>query len=324
MGQMLTFSNDFENEGIFMEITKAIIPAAGLGTRFLPYTKSIPKEMLPLLNKPAIQYIIEECLKSDIHNFFMVTNKSKHALENYFDKNTELELALKERGKENIISGLKKVIKNSRFTYVRQSEPLGLGHAILMAKHSIGKEYFSVLLPDDIIISKQPGIDQLIEIARQERATVIAVQEVPQDCVSSYGIISIKKQITPKLFQLSGLVEKPNAKDAPSNLAVIGRYVLSHKIFTSLEEISTYAFDELQLTDAISHMARNGEKIFAYKVQGTRYDIGTVTGWLKATIGMGLQNPKYAPHIKEFLSELDTPQSFMFNNTKNVSHQKTE
>lgn len=306
-----------------MNIIKAVIPAAGLGTRFLPYTKSLPKEMLPLLNKPAIQHIVEECLKSGVNNFIMITNKSKYALEEHFDYNLELELILKEKDQEKLLSGIKKIIKASRFTYVRQYEPLGLGHAVLMAKHSIGeKEYFGVLLPDDIIIHEQPGLDQLIKIAKQEKASVIAVQEVPAECVSAYGVISIKKQLTPKLFQVSSLVEKPSQKDAPSNLAIVGRYVLSSKIFNSLEEISTYAQGELQLTDAINHMAQNGEKVFAYKVQGTRYDIGTPVGWIKAIIGTALQNPSYSGQIREFLSELDTPQSFMFNNSKNLSNKE--
>lgn len=307
-----------------MDIIKAIIPAAGLGTRFLPYTKSLPKEMLPLLNKPAIQHIVEECLKSGVNNFVMVTNKSKYALEEHFDYNLELELLLKEKDQENLISGIKKIIKASRFTYVRQYEPLGLGHAVLMAKNSVGKEYFGVLLPDDIIISEQPGLDQLISIAKQEKASVIAVQEVPADCVSSYGVISIKKQITPKLFQVSGLVEKPKQKDAPSNLAIVGRYILSNKIFDSLEEISTYAEGELQLTDAINHMAQNGEKVFAYKIQGTRYDIGTPIGWIKAIIGTALTNPNYSNQIQDFLAEMNSPIAPFINNSKNLSNNKPE
>jgi len=303
-----------------MNVMKAIIPAAGLGTRFLPITKSIPKEMLPLLNKPAIQHIIEESLKSSVSNFLIITGKSKHAIEDHFDYNHELEMILKENNKGHLISGIEKIIRSSHFTYIRQPEPLGLGHAIWLARHSIGKEYFGILLPDDIIISKQPGLDQLIKIARQEKASVIAVQEVPADCVSSYGVIAVKKQITPKLFQVSHLVEKPQQKDAPSNLAIIGRYVLSNKIFTSLQDISTYAVDELQLTDAISHMVQNGEKVFAYKMQGTRYDLGTPLGWLKATIGTALQDPKYAPHVKKILSEIDTPDSFIFDSNKNITH----
>ena len=304
-----------------MDVIKTIIPAAGLGTRFLPFTKAMPKEMLPLLNKPAIQYIVEEGLKSGIKNFTIITGKAKHAIEDHFDTSLELELALEEREKDSLISGIKKIIRMSHFTYIRQSEPLGLGHAVLMAKHSVSnKEYFGVALPDDIIVARQPGLSQLISIARQERASVIAVQEVPANCVSSYGVIAIKKQITPKLFQISHLVEKPLQKDAPSNLAIIGRYVLSQKLFQSLEDISTYAMGELQLTDAISNMAQNGEKVFAYKIQGTRYDIGNPLGWIKAIIGTSLQDPHYGPHVKKFLSEIDTPESFMFNNNKNITH----
>jgi len=303
-----------------MDVVKAIIPAAGFGTRFLPFTKAVPKEMLPLVNKPAIQYIVEEGLRSGIKNFLMVTSKSKYAIENHFDANQELEHLLEEKNKSSLISGISKIARKAYFSYVRQSEPLGLGHAILMAKHSIGKEYVGIALPDDIIISKQPGLAQLIEIARQEKASVIAVQEVPTECVSSYGVIAIKKQITPKLFQVSHLVEKPQQKDAPSNLAIIGRYVLSNKVFESLEDISTYAMGELQLTDAISHMAQNGEKVFAYKMQGTRYDIGNPLGWLKAVIGTALQDPNYAPHVRKFLAEIDTPESFLFDNTKNITH----
>jgi len=304
-----------------MDVLKAIIPAAGLGTRFLPITKSIPKEMIPLLNKPAIQYIVEEGLKSGITNFMVVTGKAKHSIEDHFDTSQELELALEERDKESLISGIKKIIRMANFSYIRQSEPLGLGHAVLMAKHAIQpKEYFGVALPDDIIVAREPGLRQLINIARQEKANIIAVQEVPMNCVSSYGVVAIKKQITPKLFQISHLVEKPQQKDAPSNLAIIGRYVLSQKVFQSLEDISTYAMGELQLTDAISHMAQNGEKVFAYKMQGTRYDIGNPLGWIKATIGTALQDPLYGPHVKKFLAEIDTPESFIFDNTKNITH----
>jgi UTP--glucose-1-phosphate uridylyltransferase len=285
-----------------MEIGKAVIPAAGMGTRFLPYTKTIPKEMLPLLNKPAIQVIIEECLKSAVKNILIITNREKQAIGNYFDQAPELDIFLKERGKADLLNDLEKIIRETHFTYIRQAEPLGLGHAIWMARHSIGKEYFSILLPDDIIVSSVPALAQLIRIAKQEKASVIAVQEVPAESVSSYGIVGIKKQITPKLFQVSQLIEKPHPKDAPSNLAVIGRYILSSKIFTALEEIAPYVTGELQLTDAISHMIKNNEKVFAYKVEGTRYDIGNPLGWLKATLGVALNDPTYASQIKKFLS----------------------
>jgi UTP--glucose-1-phosphate uridylyltransferase len=307
-----------------MDITKAIIPAAGLGTRFLPYTKAIPKEMLPLLNKPAIQTIIEEGLASDIAQFLIITNKDKHAIGNHFDVNNELKAILKENDKDSLLSSIEKIIRTAHFSYIRQPEPLGLGHAVWMARHNIGKEYFGVFLPDDIIVGTQPGLAQLIKVARQEKASVIAVQEVPDECISSYGVVAIKKQITPNLFQVNHLVEKPLQKDAPSNLAVIGRYVLSHKIFGALEDISSYETGELQLTDGITQMMKNNEKVFAYKIQGTRYDIGNPIGWVKSIIGLALQNPHYAPHIKSFLADLNTTDSFIYNQNKNIHHTTTQ
>lgn len=303
-----------------MIITKAVIPAAGLGTRFLPFTKAVPKEMLPLLNKPAIQYIIEECLASEIKDFYLISNRHKQALSNHFDSDPNLELFLQEHGKSNLLASVNAILRSAAFTYIRQSEPLGLGHAIWLARHSINKEYFGVLLPDDIITGKLAALAQLIRIARQEKATVIAVQEVPHDLVGNYGVISIKKQITPHLFQVGYLVEKPEPKDAPSNLAIIGRYVLSYKIFQALDEISSYATNELQLTDGIVQMMKHNEKVFAYKLQGTRYDIGNPIGWLKASLGLALQHPDYAPHIKKYIDELNTTQSFLYDNNKNLMH----
>lgn len=304
-----------------MEITKVIIPAAGLGTRFMPFTKTIAKEMLPVLNKPAIQYSAEEALKSGISQFSIITGKGKQEIADHFDPNSVLEAFLKERDQLDLIAEIEKIARVSQFNYIRQPEPLGLGHAIWMARHFINKEYFGIMLPDDIIISKQPALAQLMRVARQEKASVIAVQEVPAECVSSYGIVAIKKQITPHLFQLSHVVEKPHAKDAPSQLAVVGRYVLSHKIFNSLDEISTYATGEIQLTDAISHMIQHNERVFAYKVQGTRYDIGTPLGWIKAVIGCSLQDAEYGPHVRKFLSQLQTTESFLYNPAKALEQQ---
>lgn len=304
-----------------MNVSKVVIPAAGVGSRFLPYTKSVPKEMLPLGEKPAVHYIIDEGIHSNIKNFFFITSRSKHAIEDYFDTSPELAVFLKDISKEILLSDIEKIIRSADFTYIRQAEMLGLGHALWLARHSIQKEYFGVMLPDDIITGKQPALAQLIRIARQEKGSVIAVQEAPTDCISSYGIIDIKKQITPNLFQVSHIVEKPDQKDAPSNLAVIGRYILSHKIFAALEEMTTYSVgEELQLTDAINNMMQNSEKVFAYKVQGVRYDIGTPVGWIKAIIGMAIQNPQYAPHIKRFLSDFNTSDSFVFNHSKNIEH----
>ncbi|MCA9769857.1 UTP--glucose-1-phosphate uridylyltransferase [Candidatus Dependentiae bacterium] len=303
-----------------MDITKLIIPAAGFGTRFLPLTKSVPKEMIPLLSQPAIHYIVEEGIASGIEHFLIVTSRNKQALVNYLDASPELEYFLEEKNKLDCIASIEKILRAAHFTYIRQSEAFGLGHAIWTARHTIGKEYIGICLPDDIIIGKQPALSQLIRIARQEKASVIAVQEVPPHVVSSYGVIAIKKQITPNLFQVSDLIEKPSTKDAPSNLAIIGRYILSHKIFHALNEISDYATDELQLTDGISQMMKNNEKVFAYKVQGTRYDIGTPIGWIKATISLAAQHPEYGPQIKEFLSDFDTLDSFLYNKEKNISH----
>lgn len=281
-----------------MDIKKIIIPAAGLGTRFLPYTKSVPKELLPILDKPALQYIVEEGIKSGINNYCIITSRGKNAIADHFDSDPGFDLMLQEKNKEALMSEINTIIKKAQFSYIRQAEPLGLGHAISLAQSFIGKEYFGVCLPDDIIFSKNPGLHQLITLAHQEKASIIAVQEVPMSAVSSYGVISVKKQITANLFQVNNLIEKPSQKDAPSNLAVIGRYVLSHKIFESIDAISHYATNEIQLTDAITHMLGNNEKVFAYKIQGQRFDTGTPAGWLKANIHAGLQHPQYAKEIK--------------------------
>jgi len=305
-----------------MDISKVIIPAAGLGTRFLPYTKAIPKEMLPLLNKPAIQYIIQEALASQVEQFLMITSKGKNAIADYFDTDPSLELFLQERNKSGLIQDLNKIIRSANFSYIRQPEPLGLGHAICMARHAIApKEYFGVMLPDDIIIGQVPALLQLMRIARQERASVIAVQEVPEEYISMYGVVSIKKQFTPNLFQVASLVEKPQKKDAPSNLAIIGRYVLSQKLFKALDEVGfNQDHGEIQLTDGITQMSKNNEKVFAYKVQGSRFDVGTPIGWIKALISLASQDPYYAPHIKEFLTDLNTTNSFVYDRTKNLTH----
>jgi len=305
-----------------MDIVKAIIPAAGLGTRFLPFTKAMPKEMLPLGNKPALQWIVEEAMQSDINTIAFIVNKEKCVLSNHFEQYTGSTSNLSHKELQTLVE-IDRITRNTEFMYIRQPEPLGLGHAVWLARHIIGKEYFSIILPDDIIVNaQQSALNQLIRIARQERASVIAVQEVPLSCVSSYGIVDIRKQITPNLFQIGGIVEKPTQKDTPSQYAVIGRYVLSHKIFASLTEISSYSNGELQLTDAIAHMMRNqNEKVFAYKLQGIRYDLGTPIGWLKAVIGTALHDPEYGPELQRFLENSNYPQPFLFEQAKTIEHQ---
>jgi UTP--glucose-1-phosphate uridylyltransferase len=304
-----------------MDILKALIPAAGRGTRFLPFTKAVPKELLPILNKPAIQYIVEEGIASEMSQFFMITSKGKSAIEDHFDAHDELELFLKERNQLELISSLEKIARAAQFCYIRQPEPLGLGHAIWTARNVIGKEHFGIFLPDDIIISKVPAMLQLLKIARQEKASVIAVQEVPTEQISSYGVIGIKKQLTPNLFQVSHLVEKPDQKDSPSNLAVVGRYILSNKIFASLEHIEADKKGEVQLTDAITEMMRtHSEKVYAFKIQGIRYDVGNPIGWIKAIIGCALQDPQCAPHITKLLDDKELMDSFIYNRSKIVEH----
>ncbi|MFA6263482.1 MAG: UTP--glucose-1-phosphate uridylyltransferase GalU [Candidatus Babeliales bacterium] len=286
-------------------ITKAIIPAGGLGTRFLPATKTTPKEMLPLLEKPAIQYIVEEGIQSNIKTFIVVTGKNKSAIEDHFDTYPELENFLRARKKEDILDGVNRIINTANFIYLRQREPLGLGHAVWTARHTVGKEHIAVFLPDDIIVGSTPCMAQLIQIAIQERCNVVAVQEVPIGTVQNYGVIGIRKQFSPNLFQVKELVEKPRPTDAPSNLAIIGRYVLSHSIFQALDEMRIGAGGEVQLTDAIQTLLLSGEKVFAYKVQGTRYDIGTPLGLLKANIDLALRHPKFADDMIEYLTTLD-------------------
>ncbi|HBS47886.1 TPA: UTP--glucose-1-phosphate uridylyltransferase [Candidatus Dependentiae bacterium] len=294
-----------------MEIKKAIIPAAGLGTRFLPTTKVIPKEMLPLLDKPAIQWVVEEGVRSGIKNYILVTGKNKKAIEDHFDSNHELDHMLKERGQEKYLDALSKIMRMAEFTSIRQHEPLGLGHAVWTARHAVGKEHVAVLLPDDIFLGPLPAIAQLAKVAEQEKCNVIAVKEMPMDCISRYGVIEIKKQISTNLFQVKRLVEKPKAIDAPSNLAIVGRYILSPGIFEVLESTEFGVGEEIQLTDAIQSLILNGEKVFAYKVQGSRYDTGTTIEWLKSNIALALKHPDYSEVIMEYLKQIDRDMIFL-------------
>jgi UTP--glucose-1-phosphate uridylyltransferase len=286
-------------------ITKAIIPAGGLGTRFLPATKSTPKEMLPLLDKPAIQYIVEEGYRSGIKNFVLITSKHKGSIEDHFDTAVELDALLKSKDKDGAMEGIRRIVETSHFAYIRQREPLGLGHAIWSARHVVGKESIAIFLPDDVIISATPCMGHLMQIATQEKCNVVAVQEVPSDQVSNYGIVAIRKQFSPNLFQVKELVEKPSIADAPSNLAIVGRYVLSSTVFDILDEQKIGAGGEIQLTDAIQAMLLSGEKVFAYRIQGTRYDVGTPMGFIKANIDLALRDQRYSATLIDYLKEID-------------------
>ena len=291
-------NNKNEKGSKIMNISKAVIPAAGLGTRCLPLSKAVPKEMLPLLDKPAIQYIVEEGIASGIDEFCIIANDDKKAIRDYFSHNKKLELFLKEKNLLHLIQNVNDIIDSAQFKYVPQPEPRGLGHAILMARDVIGDEYFGIFLPDEIMDSEIPVMGQLINIAQQFHANVIAVQEVPEEHVSSYGIIGIKQQIGENLYEVSQLIEKPAVNQAPSNLAIIGRYVLSPKLFDALAVTKPGAKGEIQLTDAIAHMLLQGEKVLAYKVQANRFDIGNIPGWLQANHYFARNNPHYAACVK--------------------------
>jgi UTP--glucose-1-phosphate uridylyltransferase len=273
-----------------MKISKVIIPAAGLGTRFLPITKSIAKEMLPILNKPAIQYIIEEARASRVDNFIIVTAEGKESIEHYFTPDEALFALLKGKGKEALLKHLDYLIETSRFKFVNQAQQLGLGHAILMAKDEIKSDYFGVMLPDDIISADEPALYQLIELAEIKKAMIIAIEQVPKELISSYGIIDVKVQLEDNLYEVKELVEKPKIEDAPSDLGIIGRYILSSHIFQALEQIKPSAGGEIQLTDAIRSLLQKGHRVFAYKINGTRFDVGTPAGWVRANMKFAMLN----------------------------------
>lgn len=301
-----------------MKVAKIVIPAAGLGTRFLPYTKAIPKEMLPVLNKPLVQYSIEEGLASEINNFILVTDKDKNAIANHIDADHPHAITLAERNIKGLLDSTERIGRLGNYTYVRQREPLGLGHAVWLAQQCIApKEYFGIMLPDEMIDFKEPALKQLLRIAYQEKASVIAVQEIPQQLVNVHDVIAVKKTITPSLFQVSHIVEKPNVKDAPSRLAIIGRYIVSSKIFSSIDYVNNnHAGNEIQLNKAISALMQSNERVFAYKIQGTHYTIDTPLSWLKANIGYALKNPEYAMHIRSIIKDDSLPEIPFFNAAK--------
>lgn len=300
-------------------ICKAIIPAAGMGSRFLPASKSLPKELLPVLNKPAIQYSIEEGVRSGIKNFVVVTNNKKESLSSHLTPFSEREYMGLSHAHQQALSSLQKSLYSADFSYVPQSEPMGLGHAVWSARHAIGKEHCAIMLPDDIIHGPTPGIGQLMKIALQEKCNVVAVQEVESKDIPRYGIVSVKKQFSPNLFQVKELIEKPSAAQAPSNLAIVGRYVLSPQIFDALDEINPDASGEVQLTDGIQNLLFSGEKVFAYKIQGDRYDIGDPLGLIKANLTFALKSSEYNAEMSEYLQNLDRDMLVMQGKAESLS-----
>lgn len=289
------------------KVRKAIIPAAGLGTRFLPATKSQPKEMLPIIDKPTIQYIVEEAIDAGITDILIVTGRSKRAIEDHFDRSIELELFLEERQKWDLLESVQKIGRMTDIHYVRQKEPLGLGHAIFCARSFIGDEPFAVLLGDDIIRSEQPCIGQLMNAYESVGQTVVGVQPIPREHSNRYGIVAPVEEVSGRLWKLESVVEKPSPENAPSNLAVMGRYVISPAIFDLLEKQTPGAGGEIQLTDAIARLQTElGQQIYALEFTGRRYDVGDRLGYLQATVDMALDREDLAGEFKKYLEAIVT------------------
>jgi UTP--glucose-1-phosphate uridylyltransferase len=285
-----------------MKVRKAIIPAAGLGTRFLPATKAMPKEMLPIVDKPTIQYIVEEAVESGIEDIIIVTGKGKRAIEDHFDNSFELEQNLFEKGKLELLKEVQKSSKMVDIHYIRQKEPKGLGHAIWCARKFIGNEPFAVLLGDDIVRAEKPCLRQMIEQYDRYKASVIGVQPVSFEEVSRYGIVD-GKEIHGRFYSVNNLVEKPKKEDAPSNLAILGRYILSPKIFEVLDNQKPGAGGEIQLTDAIAELNRY-EAVYAYNFEGKRYDVGEKLGFIKTTVDMALEREDLRDDLLVYLKEV--------------------
>lgn len=286
-----------------MTIKKAIIPAAGLGTRFLPATKAQPKEMLPIVDKPTIQYIVEEAVASGIEDILIITGRNKRAIEDHFDRAIELELALEKKNKQSLLKLVREISEMVNIHYIRQKEPRGLGHAIYCARSFIGREPFAVLLGDDIVHSPtKPCLKQLIEVYERFRTTILGVQEVPHDQVSLYGIVA-GKPVGEGIYKVEDLVEKPSREQAPSNIAILGRYILTPEIFDILKTTKPGAGGEIQLTDALKELAKQ-QVMYAYTFEGIRYDVGNKLGFLKATVEFALKQKDIGGEFLKYLSDV--------------------
>jgi UTP--glucose-1-phosphate uridylyltransferase len=282
-----------------MRIRKAVITAAGWGTRFLPLTKSLPKEMLPLVNKPIIQYSLEEAIASGMELVVIVTALGKRAIEDHFDRSYELEQFLEQKGEIKQAQEIRRLANLIDITYVRQKEQLGLGHALLSAKKIIGDEPFILMLPDDIFEQRELVLRNMIDVYQRHQGSVVAVKQVPMSEVSRYGIIKYNKK-SHRIYHVTDLVEKPKFEEAPSDLAIMGRYVLMPEIFDVLEDTAPGRNNEIQLTDGLKNLMRSSP-IFAYEFEGERYDAGTPLGWLQTNIALGLKEPDIGPKLEEYL-----------------------
>jgi UTP--glucose-1-phosphate uridylyltransferase len=292
-------------------IRKAVFPAAGLGTRFLPATKAQPKEMLPLVDKPTIQYGVEEAVASGVSNIILVTGRGKNAIEDHFDVSTDLEAFLESRGKHEQLEEIRKISSMITVAYVRQGEPLGLGHAVLVTEPLIAGEPFAVILGDDVIDATPPALRQMIDVYERADGPVVAVERVPQDQVSSYGILDVEPapDLGRGVFKIKDMVEKPALADAPSNLAIIGRYILTPDIFPALEETAKDRSGEIQLTNGMKRLLQS-RPFYAYEIDGVRHDTGNKLGFLKAVVYFALKRPDLAEPFLEYLDSLNlTPAS---------------
>jgi len=285
-------------------VTKAIFPVAGMGTRFLPATKSVPKEIMTLVDRPLVQYAIDEARAAGIKEFIFVTSRGKSALEDYFDNAPELENSLREKGKTELLETLQSTNMDSgTIAYLRQHKALGLGHAVWCARRLIHDEPFAVMLPDDVIAAEKPCLQQMIEAHEETGGCMVAAMEVPPEKSSAYGLIDVKED-KGSVVSVKGLVEKPAPEDAPSNLAVIGRYILTPQVMQNLNKIQTGAGGELQLTDAIDAEMREGRDVFGFRFRGQRFDCGSKAGFLQATVAFGLGRPDLKEEFDGYLREL--------------------
>ncbi|QYE97630.1 UTP--glucose-1-phosphate uridylyltransferase GalU [Paraclostridium sordellii] len=280
-------------------VKKAIIPAAGLGTRFLPATKSQPKEMLPIVDKPTLQYIIEEAINSGIEEILIITGRNKKSIEDHFDKSVELELELEHKGKKEMLEMVQEISNMVNIHYIRQKEPKGLGHAIYCAKSFIGDEPFAILLGDDIVDSEIPCLKQLINAYDEYKTSILGVQEVGMENVDKYGILNCKF-IENRIYKVKDMIEKPSIEEAPSNIAILGRYIITPAIFDILESQEPGKGGEIQLTDALRKLAKH-EAIYAYNFEGKRYDVGDKLGFLEATIDFALKRPELRDGLFDYL-----------------------
>lgn len=286
------------------EIRKAVIPAAGWGTRFLPATKALPKEMLPLVDKPLIQYIVEEATSSGIEQIIIITSSGKSAIEDHFDRSCELEYTLEQKGEKRLLGEVRRIADLANICFIRQREQLGLGHAILSAKEIVGDEPFAVFLPDDIFEAEVPLLKQMLEVYQRHKGSVIAVWRVTEDDTKRYGIIK-PKQIAERVYQVLDLVEKPEPGDAPSDLAILGRYILTPDIFEALRVTPPGKGNEIQLTDGLALLLKQ-QAIYGYEFEGTYYDAGKTLGLLKASVALALRHPEIGTDFREYLKKLVT------------------